>query len=107
MIGDCLEATASQPDRLSLKVFSQPLVLTPALPQCEVCVIVPVRNEAQTLESTLKALAYQTHLEGKPFDPKRYEIILLANNCSDNSAMIAHWFAKSYPNLVLAVSKML
>lgn len=79
------------------------LVPTPPLAQCEVCVIVPVQNEAETLESTLLALYHQLDLKGYPLNRKRYEVILLANNCSDNSAAIAHCFAKSHPDLVLYV----
>lgn len=81
----------------------QPLVLIPPLPQCEVCVIVPVRNEAQTLEATLSALTYQIDLEGNRLDWKGYEVILLANNCSDNSAEIARKYARRHPELVLHV----
>lgn len=80
-----------------------PLVATPPLSQCEVCVIVPVRNEAETLESTLLALYHQVDLKGHPLDRKRYEVILLANNCSDDSAAIAYGFAKSHSDLVLHV----
>lgn len=83
----------------------QPLVSIPPLPQCEVCIIVPVRNEAQTLEATLSALNYQIDLEGNKLDWRRYEVILLANNCSDNSAEIARNFARSHPELVLHVAE--
>ena len=79
------------------------LVQTPPLPQCEVCVIVPVQNEAETLESTLTALAHQVDLVGRPLDSTRYEIILLANNCSDDSAAIARRFASQHPTLALHV----
>ena len=60
--------------------FSQPLVQTAIAASCEVCVIVPVRNEAATLETTLAALANQIDLNAKPLNLNRYEIILLANN---------------------------
>lgn len=80
-----------------------PLVLTPPSLCCEVCVIIPVRDEEETLADTLAALAGQIDLDGKPFDRERYEIILLANNCSDDSAAIAQGFAKQHPTLVLHV----
>ena len=83
----------------------QPLVSKPPLAQCEVCVIVPVRNEAQTLEATLNALTYQIDLEGNKLDWRRYEVVLLANNCSDNSAEIARHFARLHPELVLHVAE--
>lgn len=84
----------------------EPLIITPPLQQCEVCVVVPVRDEAETLFSSLRALAHQLDLAGNPLNPERYEIILLANNCSDDSAAIARRFAKQHPSLVLHVAEM-
>jgi Glycosyl transferase family 2 len=80
-----------------------PLVKTCPLPQCEVCVIVPVRNEAKLLEACLNALAYQVDFKGQPIDPNRYEVILLANNCNDDSAAIAHHFSQQHPDFRLHV----
>lgn len=73
----------------------KPLIAEPPLASCEVCAIVPVRNEAETLEATLLALTNQVDLQGKPLAKNRYEIIVLANNCSDNSAEIAKRFART------------
>lgn len=103
MISDCLTAVADTSARSSHNVPPRSLVQTPSLPECEVCVIIPVRNEAERLESTLTALAHQIDLAGQPLDPTRYEVILLANNCSDDSAAIAHRFAAHHPSLVLHV----
>ncbi|MCY7322445.1 MAG: glycosyltransferase [Phormidesmis sp. CAN_BIN36] len=83
--------------------YSQPLVQTPIAASCEICVIVPVRDEAATLEATLAALANQIDLNAKPLDRNRYEIILLANNCSDRSVAIAHQFANAHSDLNLHV----
>ena len=88
-----------------LQKSTQPLVPKPPLAQCEVCVIVPVRNEVKTLEATLSALTYQIDLQGKQLDFQRYEVILLANNCSDNSAEVARHFARLHPELVLHVAE--
>ncbi len=88
---------------LASKDFSQPLVQTAIAASCEVCVIVPVRNEAATLEATLAALAHQTDLNAKPLDLDCYEIILLANNCSDRSVAIARQFADRHPGLNLHI----
>lgn len=85
------------------KNFPQTLVQIPPSVHCEVCVIVPVRNEAQTLAATLTALIHQVDLEGQLLDPRRYEIILLANNCSDDSAAIARSFAGQHPDIALHV----
>ena len=73
------------------------------LPTCEVCVIVPVRNEAAILPASLAALANQVDLDGQPLDRDRYEVIVLANNCTDDSAAIARQFARQHPNFVLHV----
>jgi glycosyltransferase involved in cell wall biosynthesis len=81
------------------------LIDVPPLPQCEVSVIVPVKDEAQTIATTLTALANQTDLNGKPLNPRTYEIIVLANNCSDESATIARQFAQQHPDLVLHIAE--
>ncbi len=100
---DCIAAIASPSAHWLPKVTCDSLVQTPPLPQCEVCVVVPVRNESEMLESTLTALNHQLDLEGRSLDPDRYEIILLANNCDDDSAAIAHRFAKQQSHLVLHI----
>lgn len=79
------------------------LVNDPPLRQCETCVIVPVRNEAALVEQTLAALIDQVDLQGQPIDPRRYEVIVLANNCTDESAAIARRFARRHPDAVLHV----
>jgi hypothetical protein len=97
------QIVADFPQVLHQKVFFQSLVITPPLPECEVCVIVPVRNEAQTLNATLGALAHQVDLQGTRLDPKRYEIILLLNNCCDRSADIAWTFTTQHPDINLHI----
>lgn len=86
--------------RLKALVNQSPLL------SCEVCVIVPVRNEAENIEATLLALTNQIDLTGKPLAKNRYEIIVLANNCSDNSAQIVRSFARTHPDLVLHLVEM-
>ncbi|MBW4511622.1 MAG: glycosyltransferase family 2 protein [Scytonematopsis contorta HA4267-MV1] len=82
---------------------SETLVRKPPSKHCEVCVIVPARNESQTLAQTLTALTHQVDLKGKRLDPQRYEIILLLNNCDDDSSLIAFDFAKLHPYLALHI----
>ena len=84
----------------------KPLVDRLPLLSCEICIIVPVRDEAENIEATLLALRDQVDLDGKPLDKNRYEIIVLANNCSDNSAQIVRNLAKTQPNLMLHVVEM-
>ncbi len=81
------------------------LIGVPPLAQCEAIVIIPAKDEAQTIAATLTALANQTHLNGQPLNSLTYEIIVLANNCSDESATIARQFAQQHPDLVLHVAE--
>jgi glycosyltransferase involved in cell wall biosynthesis len=83
----------------------EPLISIPPRHQCEFCIIIPVKDEAQTLMATLESLSTQTCLAGKPLNPLLYEIIVLANNCSDESASIARRFAKQHPLLALHVAE--
>lgn len=95
-------STSQARDQVTVEPL-EPLVLTPPLPNCEVCVIIPIRDEAQTLAATLHALANQIDLNGKGLERDRYEIILLVNNCRDQSAAIARKFASQHPSLALHV----
>lgn len=81
------------------------LVTTPPVTDCEVCVIVPVRDEAELLESCLRALCDQVDHQGWRLNPNRYEVIVLANNCSDHSAAIARQFAQQHPEFRLHVAE--
>ena len=65
--------------------------------------VVPVRDEGRALPRTLRHLARQVDLIGRPLTHKRYEIILLANNCADDSAAVAREFACEHPTLRLHV----
>jgi glycosyltransferase involved in cell wall biosynthesis len=79
------------------------LVESPPLAVCEVCVVVPVRNERAVMASTLQALARQTDFDGRPVDPRRYEIIVLANNCRDDSAAVARSVGRAHPDVRLHI----
>ena len=69
----------------------------------EVSVVMPVRDEARRLPAALRSLAAQRDADGAPFDPDRFEVIVLANNCSDDSAAIVRRFAARRPRLRLHV----
>ena len=97
-------AISSAPAKIELH---RPLVQVPPRPECEICVIVPVRNESQLLEKCLLSLANQSDFQGQPIDSSRYEIILLANNCIDDSVAIAQRFSDQHPSLSLHIIEQL
>jgi glycosyltransferase involved in cell wall biosynthesis len=69
----------------------------------QVSVIVPVRNEAAHLLKTLEALRNQLDEHGNPLSAGIYEVLLLANNCTDNSAQIAINYQQKFPAFLLQV----
>lgn len=87
---------------MATPVFA-PLVWTPALPRCEAVVIIPAKDEAASIRGTLHALAKQRDLSGRPLDHARYEVILLCNNCTDDTAYHARDFARVWPSFALHV----
>lgn len=66
---------------------------------CRVSIVIPVRNEAETIAETLKSLVNQVDLKNHRLAPDSFEIIILANNCTDNSADIVRFFAKANSDL--------
>jgi hypothetical protein len=83
--------------------FSEPLVDRSPLQTCEACIVVPARDESVRIEKCLSALARQVDSDGRPIDPAKYEVIVLANNCHDETAARARAFALRHPRLVLHV----
>src|ERR1700738_1867703 len=50
-----------------------------------IIVAVPARNEAERIERCLAALANQRDLNGTPFPDGRVGVLVLLNNCTDQS----------------------
>ncbi|MCX6215490.1 glycosyltransferase [Spirosoma sp.] len=71
----------------------------------QVSVIVPVRNEAHHLADTLDALRKQYGANNMPLDPACYEVLLLANNCTDSSHEIAIRYQDQYPEFSLHIAQ--
>ncbi len=72
-------------------------------PACELCVAIPVYNEQDGIVGTLKALAAQLDLNGRPLNPRCYEVLLLANNCRDQTVPLARQFAAAHPRFRLRI----
>lgn len=60
-----------------------------AVPSVRAVVAIPVKNEAERLEACLAALARQRHCGTPAGEPHKFGVLLLLNNCSDDSAAIA------------------
>ncbi|SFQ57144.1 glycosyltransferase [Hymenobacter arizonensis] len=69
-------------------------------------VIIPAKNEATNLPASLAALAAQTDLHGHPLPPDSFEVIVLANNCTDATAATVRQQAAGFPELVLHVAEL-
>jgi GT2 family glycosyltransferase len=54
-----------------------------------IIVAVPARNEAERIERCLAALANQRDLDGTPFTDGRVGVLVLLNNCTDQSFEVA------------------
>ena len=77
----------------------------PPHPALRLSVVIPVRNEAGRLPQTLESLRGQTGRRGAALDPNSYEVLVLANNCTDSTADAARAFAHRHPALALYVAE--
>lgn len=80
--------------------------LPPPHPGLRVSVIIPAKDESANLPSTLAALAAQTDLHGQPLPAASFEVIVLANNCTDATADVVRQQAARFPHLVLHASEL-
>ena len=72
---------------------------SPVSTECKTSVVIPVRDEARCLPVTLAAFAGQRNVRGGAFDPRSFELIILANNCTDDSAAIIKKFRRENPQM--------
>lgn len=70
-------------------------------------VIIPAKNEAANLPATLAALAAQTDRHGQPLLPHSFEVLVLANNCQDQTAQVVREFASRHPRLRVQVAEVM
>lgn len=68
-------------------------------------VAVPAHNEAPYIAHCLAALALQRDEAGAPIEQGRLEILILANNCSDQTASVARQASRSIPHPVRVVEE--
>lgn len=91
---------------LSADLFRQHTLFDTHLPDTQllISVIVPARNEAEHLGDTLDALRNQQKKDGTPIVWRTYEVLLLLNNCTDQSAVVAHQYQQQYPSFPLRIA---
>ncbi|MBT2558655.1 glycosyltransferase [Hymenobacter sp. ISL-91] len=80
--------------------------LPPPSPTLRATVIIPAKDEADSLAATLAALAAQTNEQGQPLPPGFFEVLVLANNCTDHTAAVVQAFAATHPTLALHVAEL-
>ena len=69
------------------------------LPSIQSSIVIPVKNEETYIVKTLNSFAQQVDIFGEPLDVDQFEILILANNCSDNSVNYIKDFQNKHPNL--------
>ena len=67
-------------------------------------IVLPVYNEASDIGAVLDSLCNQWD-GSQPLDRRSYEIVLVDNNCTDDSVLIADRFAADHPDLALVVAE--
>lgn len=72
---------------------------------CRACVAIPVRNEEQSLPACLDALAGQVDANGLPLSQASFEILLLLNNCTDESAAVVRHWHTLHPGVALHLAE--
>ena len=77
---------------------------SPPAPRLRVSVIVPVRNEGVLITQTLDALRLQTTPAGHPLAPGTYEVLVLTNNCTDDSYAQVCTYQRQHPAFALHVT---
>ncbi len=72
-------------------------------PYLKISVVIPVKDEAESIGDCLDALRTQRHKNGIPFFTESYEILVLTNNCQDDSYDVVKEYQARYPALPLQV----
>lgn len=68
-------------------------------PRVKSSIVIPVKNEETYILKTLGCFALQVDRSGKPLDPHIFEVLVLANNCTDRSVNYIKDFQHDHPHL--------
>lgn len=69
------------------------------LPSVKFSIVIPVKDEETYIFKTLTAFTKQVDLFGNPLDFDQFEILILANNCSDESVALIKQFQNNHPEI--------
>ena len=85
----------------------QPLLLFPQPPHAQMMasVIIPAKNEAHHITKTLDALRLQRDEQEAVLPYHLFEVLLLANNCTDTTYEVAVAYQRQYPQFPLHVAQ--
>ncbi|WP_262152244.1 glycosyltransferase [Chryseobacterium foetidum] len=72
---------------------------TDILPNVKSSIVIPVKDEEKYILKTLASFADQIDIFGEPINLQQFEILVLANNCTDNSVNLIQQFQKKHPHL--------
>ncbi|BCM90291.1 hypothetical protein IAD21_02142 [Abditibacteriota bacterium] len=78
-------------------------LLPPPSPFLQASVIIPARDEEHSICQTLDSLAHSCDGAGRRLDSRAWEVLLLCNNCRDETAVIARTWAARRPHLAIHV----
>ncbi len=73
-------------------------------PYLRLSVVLPAKDEAENIPLALDALRCQQQLTGEPMPYPCYEVLLLLNNCTDDSAAVTERYQTRYPAFPLRVA---
>lgn len=79
------------------------LFSTPPNPLLRLSVIIPVKNEAECIRETLDAIRLQRDPAGNEIDYNVFEVLVLANNCTDQTFEICKAYQLAYPKFALHI----
>jgi cellulose synthase/poly-beta-1,6-N-acetylglucosamine synthase-like glycosyltransferase len=89
-----------------LKSPLDPFVAIPAPhANCRLTVVIPARDEAAYVGRTIDALCNQRDLDGSLFAPERFDVLVYANNCVDDTVAIVRAVADAYPRHTVHVAE--
>jgi len=71
------------------------------LPSIKSCIVIPVKDEEAYILKNLASFSVQVDVSGKTLDPDQFEILILANNCTDLTVPYIQEFQRRHPHLNL------